>query len=167
MQEVEFEGDTRDQRFSYEKQLEYLSKDELRDIMKLSVDDMPRREVVRSKNFLFWVMFQIVIIIYTLNQLNEFFLDFDEKHKNNAKEFGNQYRNLLEKQLKITITATHSLATMVSTDYSGYEFLNAHFGKIVDSTLKEFTGINNIQMAPDAVVSKIHPLEGHEGAMGH
>lgn len=56
---------------------------------------------------------------------------------------------------------------MITTDQSGLTFLDNFFEEIVLNVLKEFTGIDNMQMAPKAIVSKIIPLTDNVGALGH
>eukprot|EP01084_Bolivina_argentea_P110298 196985_1 len=42
-----------------------------------------------------------------------------------------------------------------------------NFDKLAFDTINNFGGITNLQLAPNAILSDIYPLEGHEKAIGH
>ncbi len=68
----------------------------------------------------------------------------------------------LEQQLSRSLSATYALASVIRQHgrIDDFEALAAEM-------LPIYGGLSCLQLAPGAVISRIHPLRGHEAAMGH
>lgn len=81
-----------------------------------------------------------------------------------ASSIADEYAHSIERQLNVTISATYTLATLLQNSHGETE----HFEQTADEILAYHKGvIRNLQLAPNGVVGRIHPLAGHEKAIGH
>ena len=69
----------------------------------------------------------------------------------------------IERRLSYTLTATYVLAQEVIRAGGRFD----DFDAFARSTLEQLGGIANVQLAPDGVITDIHPLAGNEAALGH
>lgn len=68
-----------------------------------------------------------------------------------------------QRQLDRALSAPYALATMLRL-----QILNEdNFDAIAADMLKNYGGIDNLQLAPGGVVGHIYPLAGSEAAIGH
>ncbi|WP_244291709.1 MULTISPECIES: EAL domain-containing protein [Vibrio] len=75
----------------------------------------------------------------------------------------NAQANAFERTLTQSLAATHILALEVRQQGGDIK----DFEVISDEILKNVGGISNLQLAPNGIIQKIHPLEGNERAIGH
>ncbi len=68
----------------------------------------------------------------------------------------------LESQLSRSLSATYALAAVIRR-YGEV----ADFDEMAAEMLHHYGGISSLQLAPGAVVRRIHPLVGNEKALGH
>lgn len=68
----------------------------------------------------------------------------------------------LERQLSRSLSATYALAAIIRQSGTIRDF-----DALAAEMIRTYGGISSIQLAPDAVVSKIYPLAGNEKAIGH
>jgi signal transduction histidine kinase/CheY-like chemotaxis protein len=68
----------------------------------------------------------------------------------------------LEQQVSRSLSATYTLAALVLHDPRMDDF-----DRIAARLLQPLGGVASLQLAPGAVVSRIHPLAGNEAAIGH
>jgi two-component system, cell cycle sensor histidine kinase and response regulator CckA len=68
----------------------------------------------------------------------------------------------LEQQIWRSLSATYALAALVRQDADV-----SNFSAIASEMLPLYGGIAALQLAPDGIVSAIHPLAGNEAALGH
>lgn len=78
-------------------------------------------------------------------------------------EIVNSQASSLERQLSSSLATTYILAQEVIR--TGGEF--PEFDKYADSVLKTTSGVSNLQLAPQGIISQIYPLAGSEKAIGH
>ncbi|MBT6717726.1 MAG: hypothetical protein HOB18_08855 [Nitrospina sp.] len=78
-----------------------------------------------------------------------------------ATQIASSHAKSLEKQLSHSLSATLALATILKEDSS---FPN--FDRVAADLIERYGGISNLQLAPNAVISKIFPLKGNELAVG-
>ena len=69
----------------------------------------------------------------------------------------------IERHLAHTLTSTYLLEQEVVRSGGRIE----GFEPFAQSILKQLGGISNLQLAPDGVIARIHPLAGNEAAIGH
>lgn len=74
-----------------------------------------------------------------------------------------EYAQRIQERLQSALVSTHVLASIVRE--SGGNVRN--FDSVATDLLTLFPAVGALQLAPDGVVSKIHPLEGNEAALGH
>jgi signal transduction histidine kinase len=79
-----------------------------------------------------------------------------------ATQIASSHAQSLEKQLFRSLSATLALATILKENS---QFPN--FNSVAEDLIKRYGGISNLQLAPNAIVQKIYPLEGNELAIGH
>ncbi|MEN8179103.1 MAG: diguanylate cyclase [Pseudomonadota bacterium] len=70
---------------------------------------------------------------------------------------------LIDKALSRALDATYVLAQEVRRTRGDVE----DFESLAERLIASFGGITNLQLAPGAIVRRIHPLAGHEKAIGH
>jgi diguanylate cyclase (GGDEF)-like protein len=70
---------------------------------------------------------------------------------------------LIDKALSKALNATYVLAQEVRRTRGHVE----HFESLADRLIASFGSITNLQLAPGAIIRQIHPLAGHEKAIGH
>ena len=70
---------------------------------------------------------------------------------------------LIDKALSRALNATYVLAQEVRRTRGEVE----GFESLAERLIASFGGITNLQLAPDAIIRRIHPLAGHEKAIGH
>jgi signal transduction histidine kinase len=78
-----------------------------------------------------------------------------------ATQIASFHAQSIEKQLSRSLSATLALATILKENSS---FPN--FDSVAADLIKRYGGISNLQLAPDAIIRKIFPLEGNEPAIG-
>jgi len=71
--------------------------------------------------------------------------------------------NLIEHELNASLSATFALASIIKQGNGKID----EFDRLAEEMLNEYRGVTNLQLAPDAIVSNIYPLEGNEKAIGH
>ena len=64
----------------------------------------------------------------------------------------------LEKQLKVSITSTYTLSSIIEPSKMGEQFLLENFYTVSNLIMKEYKGISSLQLAPNAVVTYINPI---------
>ena len=70
---------------------------------------------------------------------------------------------LIDKALSRALDATYVLAQEIRRTRGAVE----DFESLANRLIAAFSGITNLQLAPDAIIQRIHPLVGHEIAIGH
>ncbi len=95
------------------------------------------------------------------------FIDVAERrhadaHRHVLKEIGAAHAHLLERQFDRSLSSTFALASVLRQ--SGRI---DNFDSLAAEIIKSYRGINNLQLAPNGVVTQIYPLAGNEAAMGH
>ena len=70
---------------------------------------------------------------------------------------------LIDRALSKALDATYILAQEVRRTRGQVE----DFDALADRLIASFGGITNLQLAPDAIISRIYPLAGNEKAIGH
>lgn len=78
-------------------------------------------------------------------------------------DIANSQASALERRISRSLAATYILAQEVRKNHGDF----AHFEAYADEVLQAIGGISNLQLAPNGVISKIHPLKGNEKAIGH
>lgn len=87
----------------------------------------------------------------------------ENKHNILLRDIAITQASALERRLSQSLAATYILAQEVKrsqgkiTDFESY----------ADEILASIGGISNLQLAPDGVITRIHPLFGNEKAIGH
>lgn len=71
--------------------------------------------------------------------------------------------SLIERRMERSLLSTHVLAQEVIQQNGLLE----NFDEYAQDLLDAFGGVSNLQLAPDGVIAKIHPLAGNERAIGH
>jgi len=68
----------------------------------------------------------------------------------------------LEQEVSRAPAATYTLAALVQHDpaFEGFE-------EVADRLMPHYDALDTLQLAPGGVITRIHPLEGHEAALGH
>jgi len=75
-----------------------------------------------------------------------------------------EYAHAIEQQLHASISATYALAAFLRHNKGDL----TDFEQIADEILNyHYEVIQNLQLAPQGVVTRIHPLAGSEKAIGH
>lgn len=69
----------------------------------------------------------------------------------------------IERRLDFTLMATRMLATQVRLDDGRI----TNFPRYAKEILATVQGVDNIQLAPDGVITHIYPISGNEKALGH
>jgi diguanylate cyclase (GGDEF)-like protein len=70
---------------------------------------------------------------------------------------------LIDKALSRALNATYVLAQEVRRTRGNVK----DFESLAERLIASFGGITNLQLAPNAIIRQIHPLAGHEKAIGH
>lgn len=70
---------------------------------------------------------------------------------------------LIDRNLARALDATYVLAQEVRRTHGEVE----NFESLADRLISAYGGISNLQLAPEAIVRRIHPLAGNEKALGH
>ncbi len=68
----------------------------------------------------------------------------------------------LQQQLARSLSSTYALASVLRQ----FEVI-PNFATLADDLIRSYGGISSLQLAPDGVVTTIHPLAGNERAIGH
>jgi len=79
------------------------------------------------------------------------------------RDIVNAQASALERRLSRSLAATYILAQEVKRSQGEFQ----HFESYADGVLKSIGGISNLQLAPNGIIDKIHPLPGNEKAIGH
>lgn len=69
----------------------------------------------------------------------------------------------LSRRLSYTLTSTYLLAQEVARSQGEVE----HFDEVAASLIHRMEGVTNLQLAPNGIITRIHPLAGNEKAIGH
>jgi diguanylate cyclase (GGDEF)-like protein len=78
-------------------------------------------------------------------------------------EIGHSQASALQGQLSSSLATTYILAQEVIRTNGEFP----EFEKYADSVLNSLSGVSNLQLAPQGIVSQIYPLAGNEKAIGH
>ncbi len=84
-------------------------------------------------------------------------------HQKDALLFGDQQVHALQHQINSSLAAAAALGAVVK--HQGGEL--GEFDDLASSLLAYYKGISALQLAPAGVIRHIHPLAGHEKALGH
>ena len=76
--------------------------------------------------------------------------------------FGTVQARSIERQLDRSLSSTYALASILRQNGS----IN-NFDRLAADMIGSYGGISSLQLAPNAVVSQIYPIEGNEAAIGH
>ena len=79
------------------------------------------------------------------------------------REIVNAQASALERRIAYALSATYILAQEVKRSAGDFP----DFETYADGVLQSIDGISNLQLAPDGIVARIHPLKGNEKALGH
>lgn len=85
-----------------------------------------------------------------------------DERRHVLREIGAVQAHLLERQLDRSLSSTFALAAILRQ--SGRI---DNFDALAAEIIKNYGGINNLQLAPNGVVTQIYPLAGNEAAIGH
>jgi len=85
------------------------------------------------------------------------------EHDRLMRDIVNAQASALERRLSRSLAATYILAEEVKRSQG--EFPN--FEPYAEGVLESIGGISNLQLAPNGIIAKIHPLPGNEKAIGH
>jgi two-component system, sensor histidine kinase and response regulator len=91
---------------------------------------------------------------------------YEDEHADNQRQTATQLAAntayTIERQLSVSLSATHALAAIIHQYGSipDFDSLAAHMIRI-------YGGINSLQLAPNGVIAKAYPLAGNEKAIGH
>ncbi|WP_321312539.1 PAS domain S-box protein [Halarcobacter sp.] len=105
-----------------------------------------------------------IILIYISHKLIESNnYNIESSIDNLSTEVLNSQANVLER----TIFRNTKSATILGEHIKIVNGNMSSFDTFAKMLLSELKGVSNLQLAPDAVVKKIYPLEGNEKAIGH
>ena len=85
-----------------------------------------------------------------------------DKHRQVLKETGTARVHLLKEYLDRSLSSTFALASVLRQNGK-----IDNFDDLASEIIKSYGGINNLQLAPNGVVTKIYPLAGNKAAIGH
>ncbi len=85
-----------------------------------------------------------------------------DRHRHVVEEMGASHAHLLERQFARSLSSTLALAAILR-EYGEIK----NFDALAAEMIKNYGGINNLQLAPNGVVTQIYPLAGNEEAIGH
>ncbi|MBC8283364.1 MAG: CHASE domain-containing protein [Nitrospinae bacterium] len=106
-----------------------------------------------------------IILLFSLSIGCYFIYSFESSREIEARSMATQiassHAQSLEKQLFRSLSATLALATILKENS---QFPN--FNSVAKDLIKRYGGISNLQLAPNAIIQKIYPLEGNEPAIG-
>lgn len=85
-----------------------------------------------------------------------------DRHRHVVEEMGTAHAHLLEQQFTRSLSSTLALAAILR-EYGEIK----NFDALAAEIIKSYGGINNLQLAPNGVVTQIYPLAGNESAIGH
>jgi len=78
-------------------------------------------------------------------------------------EITNSEAITIERRLSLSLSATNILAIEIKQNNGNFIDFNTYAQAVIDS----MGGISNLQLAPNGIISNIHPLLGNEKAIGH
>lgn len=84
------------------------------------------------------------------------------KYKRSAAAVSEVEAHSLSRQLNRSLSATYTLASILR-QYGDI----TDFDVIAADIIEHYGGISSLQLAPNAIVSQVFPLEGNEAAIGH
>jgi hypothetical protein len=87
---------------------------------------------------------------------------YSDKQHQALREIGTARTHLLQDHLDRSLSSTLALASILRRSGTINDF-----DALAAEIIKSYGGISNLQLAPDGVVTKIYPLAGNEGAIGH
>ena len=85
-----------------------------------------------------------------------------DEHRQVISEIGIAQARLLERQLDRSLSSTFALGSILR---QAGRIKN--FDSIAAEIIETYGGIDNLQLAPNGVVTRIYPLAGNEAAIGH
>ena len=85
-----------------------------------------------------------------------------DEHRQMISEIGIAQARLLERQLDRSLSSTFALGSILR---QAGRIKN--FDSIAAEIIETYGGIDNLQLAPNGVVTRIYPLAGNEAAIGH
>lgn len=78
-------------------------------------------------------------------------------------EITNSEATTIERRLSRSLSSTNILAIEIKQNNGNFIDFNTYAQAVIDS----IGGISNLQLAPNGIISQIHPLLGNEKAIGH
>lgn len=108
----------------------------------------------------FIFLFIFLIGLYAANELEK---TRDIVNRNDVREIAYGKAQTIEQQLKTSLSSTFALASVIRQRGGTI----SDFDSLANEVIKEYPGVTNLQLAPDAIVSQIYPLSGNEQAIGH
>ena len=119
---------------------------------------MNRRYILPIAALVFALMFGAGL--YVINLVEEQHL---VENRRIVAEIGQNHAAALQHQMVHSLSATYALAALLRQSGGHLE----NFDSLAADIIRTYGGISNLQLAPDAVVSQIYPLEGNDMAVGH
>lgn len=131
-------------------------------------DDLPSRPALPAPELLHRLYMKVLLVFLgslLLGGAGVFWIDRNEveDHKQEAVAAASVHGHLLEQQLVRSLSATYALAAVLRQGNGQIEDFEALAGQMLDM----YGGLSALQLAPNGVIRKIVPLEGHEAAIGH
>ena len=103
----------------------------------------------------------VVAIGYAVQQIRD--SNWDLERRQQLDDVAKVHAILLQRQLAKHTLAAHLLGHQLR-EHNGEI---ADFEAYADRLIAEIGGITNLQLAPGGVISRVHPLPGHEAALGY
>ncbi len=109
-------------------------------------------------------LFFVTVFILSLGLSREIRNRYVSDERSNTVSVGTANTTALEMQLERSLGTTLALAASIR---NGERQLLENFDAIAQDLIATYGSVDNLQLAPDGVVSYIYPLEGNEEAIGH
>lgn len=111
----------------------------------------------------------IPIIVFTLSVfaclrlLQYYEKTWEDEHKSNLNKIALTQSVYLTRHLEKTLSAAYILGSIVKQNNGIIDDFEVYAHDIYES----IGNIDNLQLAPNGIIEKVYPLEGHEKAIGH
>ena len=109
----------------------------------------------------------LVAVALGLVQIMWWEFEFQQAARAEARRVGTPYAEGLRVQLIKSVAAAYTVASLFSASDGLAREAWEQFDSLAGTLRSTYGGISNLQLAPCAVVTKISPLAGNEGAIGY
>ncbi len=109
------------------------------------------------------ILIGVICLIASIKAINFYDQSWKDRLLSSLNKMGVSNCVYLTRQIEKSLSAAYIMGSLIKQNNGNIDKFDEYAKDIYSS----FRNITNIQLAPNGIIEKIYPLEGHESALGH